>query len=284
MDDRTLAEHFDGRRWVTVTIPSPGPGAAYLRAIAAWSASDIWAAGYQTTRSGTQVTLIEHYDGTTWAIVASPNPVGIASYNSSLVALASNNVWAAGYYVNNSGVYRTMVEHWDGATWTIVASPNAGEGDSALNEIAGTQPNDLWAVGYGEIMIFGPSATLVLHFDGTSWNVVPSPKPGGLTSSLSSVAALTDGKIWAAGFYYDGTRGRTLLKKGVNSAFTVFPGDDYPGEGNVLNGIAISGPGDIWAVGYHYPSGTTDYQGLIEHYDGAQWRRVSSAQGGSYTI
>ena len=44
-----------------------------------------------------------------------------------------------------------------------------------------------------------------------------------------------------------------------------------------------TGPGDIWAAGYHYPSGTSDYQGLIEHYDGKQWRRVSSAQGGSYT-
>src|SRR5262249_12033049 len=64
---------------------------------------------------------------------------------------------------------------------------------------------------------------------------------------------------------------------------TVFPGEDYPGEGNVLNAIAASEAGDIWAGGYHYPSGTTDYQGLIEHYDGQTWQIVSSAQGGSYT-
>ena len=44
-----------------------------------------------------------------------------------------------------------------------------------------------------------------------------------------------------------------------------------------------AGPGDVWAAGYHYPIGTSDYQGLIEHYDGKQWRRVSSVQGGSYT-
>ena len=94
---------------------------------------------------------------------------------------------------------------------------------------------------------------------------------------------MADGRIWAAGFYYDGTQGRTLLLHGDTSGFETVPGEDFPGEGNVLNGIAASGLGDIFAAGYHYPNGTSDYQGLIEHYDGEQWRRVSSAQGASYT-
>ena len=94
---------------------------------------------------------------------------------------------------------------------------------------------------------------------------------------------MADGRIWAAGFYYDGTQGRTLLLHGDSSGFAAVPGEDFPGEGNVLNGIATSGLGDIFAAGYHYPNGTSDYQGLIEHYDGTQWRRVSSAQGASYT-
>jgi len=283
VNDRPLAEHFDGRSWTTVTVPSPGPGAAYLRGVLGFASNDVWAGGYQTAQSGAQKTLIEHYDGTLWTIIASPNPASIAAYLSSLVAFASDNVWASGYYISNSGVYRTLVEHWDGGSWTIVPSPNAGAGDNALNCIAGTQPNDIWAVGYGSLGLGSAAATLVLHFDGTSWSVVPSPNPGGLTSSLSSVTALVDGTIWAAGFYSDGTRGRTLLLHGVGSSLTVFPGEDFPGEGNVLNGIAASAAGDIWAVGYHYPTGTSDYQGLIEHYDGQIWRQVTSAQGGSYT-
>ena len=281
--DLPLAEHFDGKRWVSVSVPAPGTGAAYLRAVAGVSGSDIWAGGYQSTQSGVQKTLFEHYDRTSWTIIPSPNPASFAAYISSLDFLATNDVWAAGYYINNAGVYQTLVEHWDGTAWTIAPTPNAGEGDNALNGIAGVSPDDLWAVGYWEATIFGASATLVLHFDGLSWTVVSSPNPGGLASSLSSVAALSDGTIWAAGFYYDGSQGRSLLIKGVGTVFTVFPGEDYLGEGNVLNGIAASAPGDIWAVGYHYPNGTSDYQGLIEHYDGQQWRRVSSAQGGSYT-
>src|SRR5262249_2680872 len=227
-------------------------GAAYLRGVLGFASNDVWAAGHQTSPSGLQKTLIEHYDGTLWTIIPSPNPAAIAAYLSSLTAFAPDNVWAAGYYINNSGIYRTLIEHWDGANWTIVTSPNSGAGDNALNGIAGTQPDDLWAVGYGSLTLGSAAATLVLHFDGTSWIVIPSPNPGGLTSSLSSVTALSNGTIWAAGFYSDGTRGRTLLLQGIGATFTVFPGEDSPGEGNVLNGIAASESGDIWAVGYHY--------------------------------
>jgi len=172
--------------------------------------------------------------------------------------------------------------NWDGNSWSIVPTPNVGDGPNALNGVAAAGSGDIWAAGYQSIASGSPSSTLILHFDGTTWTVVPSPNPG-QPSSLAAVVATSDGLIWAAGFYYDGTQGKTLLLRGDESGFTALPGEDYSGEGNVLLGIAAAGPGDIWAAGYHYPSGTSDYQGLIEHYDGKQWRRVSSAQGESYT-
>ena len=284
INDRPLAEHFDGVQWLIVPVPALGNSAAYLRGVGGLSGIDVWAVGYQITRSGANKTLIEHYDGGAWTIVTSPNPASLASYLSEVVAVAMSDVWAVGYYLDNSGVYRTLVEHWDGTSWIIVSSPNAGNGDNALNGIAAASSNDIWAVGYQSSAPGAASSTLVLHFDGTSWTIVPSPNPGGLTSSLAGVVAMADGRIWAAGFYYDETQGRTLLLHGDSSGFEVVPGEDFPGEGNVLNGIAASGPGDIFAAGYHYPNGTSDYQGLIEHYDGTQWRRVSSVQGGPTLI
>ena len=281
VDDRPLAEHFDGQKWTIVPAPIPGTGGAYLRGVGGSSSVDVWAVGYQTTQTGVQKTLIEHYDGAAWSIVPSPNPASFASYLSTLVAVASNDVWAAGYYLGSNN-YRTLVEHWDGNSWSIVPTPNVGDGPNALNGIAAAGSDDIWAAGYQSIASGSPSSTLILHFDGTTWTVVPSPNPG-QPSSLAAVVATSDGLIWAAGFYYDGTQGKTLLLRGDESGFTALPGEDYSGEGNVLLGIAAAGPGDIWAAGYHYPSGTSDYQGLIEHYDGKQWRRVSSAQGESYT-
>src|SRR5262249_23413114 len=283
VDDRPLTERFDGDQWVTVPVPAPRTGTAYLRGVAGSSGTDVWAVGYQITRSGANKTLIERYDGTSWTIVPSPNPASSASYLSAVAAMAMTDVWTVGHYLDNSGLYRTLVEHWDGTSWMIVSSPNAGNGDNALNGIAAAGSNDIWAVCYQSSAPAAASATLVLHFDGTSWTIIPSPNPGGLTSSLAGVVALADGRIWAVGFYYDGTQGRTLLLHGDTSGFEAVPGENFPGEGNVLNGIAASGLGDIFAAGYHYPNGTSDYQGLIEHYDGTQWSRVSSAQGASYT-
>lgn len=282
IDDRPLAEHFDGNRWTTVTVPAPGSGAAYLRGVGGSSGTDLWAVGYQTTPSNAQQSLTEHYDGAAWTIIPSANPASVVVYLSSIVAPATDDVWAAGHYLDNTGVYRTLAERWNGSSWTIVTTPNVGNGDNALNGLAATGPNDVWTVGYSSSTPGGSSATLILHFDGATWSVVPSPSPS-LTSSLSSVVALADGTVWTAGFYYDGTQARTLLLRGDVSGFVSVPGEDYPSEGNVLNGIAASGPGDIWAAGYHYPNGTSDYQGLIEHYDGQQWSRVSSVQGISYT-
>src|SRR5439155_26121336 len=77
VDDRPLAEHFDGGQWVTVTVPAPGTGAAYLRGVGGSSGTDVWAAGYQTTNSGKVKTFIEHSDGTAWSIVPSPNPLSL---------------------------------------------------------------------------------------------------------------------------------------------------------------------------------------------------------------
>src|SRR5262245_17432050 len=45
-NDRPLAEHFNGGQWVTVTVPAPGTGAAYLRGVGGSSGTDVWAAGY----------------------------------------------------------------------------------------------------------------------------------------------------------------------------------------------------------------------------------------------
>src|SRR4030095_9179943 len=63
VDDRPLAEHFDGDQWVTVPVPAPRTGAAYLRGVSGSSGTDVWAVGYQITSSGANKTLRETYVG-----------------------------------------------------------------------------------------------------------------------------------------------------------------------------------------------------------------------------
>jgi len=54
-------------------------------------------------------------------------------------------------------------------TWNVVPSPNVGTGRNQLNGVAVISANDVWAVGSGT-----GEKTLIEHWDGASWNVVPS--------------------------------------------------------------------------------------------------------------
>ena len=57
----------------------------------------------------------------------------------------------------------------------IVPSPNQA-GDNALAAISVRSSSDAWAVGYYKPESAG-FLTLILHWDGSTWSVVPSPAP-----------------------------------------------------------------------------------------------------------
>ena len=73
--------------------------------MAAVSASDVWAAGYTFNGSSIQ-TLVEHWNGTSWQVVKSPN-VGTSPAFSGVAAVSANDVWSVGYADSN-----TLIEHY----------------------------------------------------------------------------------------------------------------------------------------------------------------------------
>ena len=68
--NQPLALHWDGSTWSN----SPVPGAGMLRKVRAIAPGDVWAAGtYYNATAGRYQTLVEHFDGTSWAPVVSAN-------------------------------------------------------------------------------------------------------------------------------------------------------------------------------------------------------------------
>src|SRR5207249_1903346 len=110
--------------------------------------------------------------GSSWSVVPSPHP-GVESSFYGVSAISSNDVWAVGYYTD--GPQRTLVEHWDGAQWSVIPSPNASTLNNILRGVAAISANDVWAVGsYMYYPYEGISfGTLALHWDGNNWNTVP---------------------------------------------------------------------------------------------------------------
>ena len=171
------------------------------------SASECWDVGYYT--GSVSQTLIERWNGTSWAIVSSPNTSATQNYFLSGVTYASvSNCWAVGYYnSNNSGILQTLVERWDGTSWGIVTSPNGSALDNFLSGVTCVSASNCWAVGRYYVSPFlTPSQTLVERWDGTSWTVVTSPNTSAARGNqLSSATCVSRGTLAGCSLKVDST-------------------------------------------------------------------------------
>jgi hypothetical protein len=181
-------------------VPSPNVGAGdnVLAAVAGSSNSDIWAVGQFVPDSKPTITstLTTRFNGSTWSVVASPN-VGGRSNALTGVAVKSGKAWAVGYYIDGSGVARSLIESWNGSTWSVVAHPQPGSADT-LFKVSTVSATDIWAVGY-QWDSAGVFHTLTEHFNGTAWSVVSSLDPGVNGNELYAVAAIASNNVWAVG-------------------------------------------------------------------------------------
>ncbi len=257
----TLVLHWDGTSWSVVSSPSPDPGTGTpvdaLNSISVNSASDIWAAGDSTSSSiGTDQTLIEHWDGSAWNAVPSPNVSGTNSGLFAVAAFGTSDVWAVGY--SGANFFSTLTEHWNGSTWSIVPSAGTG-GSDILYAVSGTGTNDVWATGQSGT---SPSfVTLVEHWNGSSWSVVPSVNQLLTdTDTLRGVAAISLGNVWAVGT--DSTY--PLIENWDGSKWSIFT-SPQPSGGGALWAVKAITSCDIWAVGQTSAT-NVGTQTLTEHF------------------
>jgi hypothetical protein len=207
-----LFEHFNGTTW-RAAPPVAAPGIPDFMAVSAVSASDVWAVG--SALSVTDSTLAAHWDGHTWQVVTTPCLNGTqiitqedACQQSSneltgVTAVATNNVWASGFETESSDFHVPYVLHWNGKTWSLIKTPNAGTGQgvagSSLFGIAAVSAGDVWAVGHSQNGN-GTITTLTEQFNGSAWSAVPSPNPGLLgVDTLFGVAGAGGTQLFAIG-------------------------------------------------------------------------------------
>src|SRR5205085_6847002 len=102
-----------------------------------------------------------------------------------VTCISAADCWAVGHYYNSaSGFDQTLIEHWNGASWSVVSSPNSSSQYNHLNGVSCSSSSNCAAVGYYQSGIGGPGFTLIEHWDGASWSIVTSPN-GGINQSSS---------------------------------------------------------------------------------------------------
>ena len=133
-----LLEQWNGTTWSPVSLPdadfTPGPG----QSLSASSAADIWLVGtsFNTT---TEATIAEalHFNGTAWSVVPMQQPGTNTPTISAVTDLSATNAWAVGEDIGATSAIggSTLIEHWNGSTWSVVPSPTSGA-DPFLSGVA----------------------------------------------------------------------------------------------------------------------------------------------------
>lgn len=287
-----LIEHWNGKQWSIV--PNPGASAsvqAQLSGVAAVSANNVWAVGNieRDPRSGIK-TLIEHWDGKQWSIIPSPN-VGMGdNVLYGLTALSTENIWAVGHFdpsfdANHVPKHwppsQAIIEHWNGSQWSLVSSPGLGASDNmGLSAVTAISTNNVWAVGsilinHGQPQL---TRTLIEHWNGSRWSVVPSVNPGPDYNRLQQVSAISANDVWAVGNVGNNKSGSVLIEHWDGSRWSVVVGANGGTGDSFLNGVAAISADNVWAVGYFYDAQDPNYvyHTLIEHWNGRQWTIFSS--------
>ena len=205
--------------WRVVASPNGGTQANSLSSVAATTDKDVWAVGWPYNQSlGAYRTLTEHWNGTRWSLVRSPNATSGYNLLNGVAAVAANDIWTVGQAAIGS-TYNTLVQHWDGVAWSIVPSPNIAGNSNVLEAISVVSPSNIWAVGFSTDSNF-INKTLTLHWDGNTWSIVPSPSLD--SDILFAVDALASNDVWAVGRTKPGGYGedRTLTMHWDGSAWT----------------------------------------------------------------
>lgn len=214
-----------------------------------------------------------------WQIVSSPNRSTVSFSNNTLfgvAALSDSDVWAVGNFnsSNNGAINETLTEHWNGTAWSLVSSPNVGSMGSQLLGVSATSSTDVWAVGdFQTSNDVNGNRTLIEHWNGTAWSVVPSPNPSTQGDNLTGVAAISATNAWAVGYFENNAQSalQPLILQWNGTAWSPFP--KIPNIGMIVDAITARSASDIWVVGTDAATTTN----LALHFNGTQWSLTPNA-------
>jgi hypothetical protein len=110
-----------------------------------------------------------------------------------------------------------------------------------------------------------PTATLIAHWDGSTWQGT-----AGGRGVLTDVAAVSSSNAWAVGYRQSAGPPRTIIMHWNGKFWNQL----LPSPQGSLHGVAAISSKNVWAVG------TQGNRSLIMHWNGSSWKRVPSPNPG----
>ena len=271
----TLAERWNGSTWEIQPTPDPaGTTSPVLRGVSCTSPSACTAVGFAQSATGVITTLAERWNGSTWEIQPTPNPVGSSiSLLYGVSCTSSSTCIATGEFDS-----QTLAERWDGRTWEILPTPNPSATFNEFRAVSCTSANACTAV--GDYSASTAVQTLAERWNGRNWEIQPTPSPAAAGySTLLGVSCAKRRACTAVGTYFDRTGAEFMLAEGSHrSTWEIQPiANPADATRSSLSGVSCLTRRACTAVGSYdtSPPGTgTAFAGnatLAERSHGSSW-------------
>jgi hypothetical protein len=273
---QVAGQRWNGTKWVEQAMPQPTPSKSALLAVSCKVAVCFAVGEYTGTGNKTQP-LIERASASGWTKVNAPQASG-GSLLTGVSCPTSTACFAVGRTVNG----KTLAMAWHNNGWKIMKTANKSGVRNKLTSIACVSATNCWAVGRYDAELLG---TLIEHWNGTAWTIVPSPsrKPTpnfelSGENDLQGIACvgakfcLAVGSDTGNGFTFQ----ETLVEKWNGTTWSLVKSANG-GKYSNLASIACTATTSCWAVGDWVNSASaTPHHTLIEHWNGSAWKHVGS--------
>jgi hypothetical protein len=279
----TLILHWNGAHWKQIASPSPGLAGNQLKAVSADASDDGWAVG-TSSDGGVAHTLILRWHNGSWSSVTSPSPGTPSNILMGVTAVSTTKAWAVGNYYNGStNAYDTLIEKWNGTSWSQSTSPNPNPaGENRLNAVSASSATDIWAVGtlcatVSGTCAFKDESTLIVHWNGTHWTRVKSPNPSTVANFLNGVSvdpsSSTD--VWAVG-WFNNVKGKDepLTLHWTGAGWTKVATPSPSANTNFLEAVATVSATDALSVGVYANNTTSAFDTFALEWGGSSWTRT----------
>lgn len=238
------------------------------------------AVGKQTATGGVSSPYAQYWNGASWVSQTTATPAGAtAAELQSNHCLSKTSCVAAGSYTTASGTF-TLVEAWNGTSWSIQTSPNpAGSIDTHLKGISCKEVSACIAVGYQGS---GSSAQPVaIRGNSGTWSLGAVPLPSGAVGAeLTGVECTSTTSCRAVGRYYPTVSpstywGMVSTWNGTTWSSEAVPKPTGEPKRSTLLDISCASASNCTAVGAYANSGGTQVS-YVERWNGSAWSWQSS--------
>ncbi|MBV8992781.1 MAG: hypothetical protein JO287_03545, partial [Pseudonocardiales bacterium] len=215
-----------------------------------------------------------------WTIATSPNPGTSQNQLNADTCVDDTHCWAVGSQGNTGSRYQTLIEQWNGTSWSVDSSGNENNGTNLytnfLQGVSCVSSTDCWAVGTFVNASTGFEEPLWEQWNGATWTASTFLVGVATNYWLDGVSCVDAHDCWAVGYKQSGTGpDTTWVEQWNGSAWN----NDPDTQSGALYGVSCVDVSHCWAVGDLIGSPTTN---VIQFWNGTAWTTETAPDQGSH--